>query len=194
MKYVSSIILGLALLSSLRAADAPAPATPAAAPAPAQLELAHKVIKATQFDRIFDQLGAQMQQMAAQSMGFAGGPQSTAEKEAATKVLGEVTKLSIDAAKSMLEKVDGVYAEVYSEAELKAMLAFFESPEGKSMILKQPQIMQHMMPLVKSMQAELMPKIQGIVEKAKTEAAAAVAPAAPTQLPPQNPALTVSPK
>ena len=96
------------------------------------------------------------------------------------KTLGEVTKLSMQAAKAMIEKVDVIYAEIYSEAELKAMLAFFESPEGKSMQQKQPQIMQHMMPLVQNMQKELGPKIQQIVEKAKAEAEAAAATAPAT--------------
>jgi hypothetical protein len=172
VKKPSLIVLCLALVSSLGAAE------------PSQLELASKVIKATQFDRIFDQMGNQMQQMAAQSMNLSSPNLTPAQKEAATKTMGEVMKLSTDAAKNMLEKVDVIYAEVYSEAELKAMLAFFESPEGKSMMQKQPQIIQRMTPLIQGMQKELLPKIQQIAQKAKTEAeaSAAVTPA-PTPAP-----------
>ena len=189
MKKTSLLILCLAVISRLGAAEPSAPAAapvqpPVAAPAvsPAQVELARQVIKATQFDRIFDQMGMQMQQMATQQMNFSAPNQTPTQKEAALKNLGEVTKLSMDAAKSMLEKVDVIYAEVYSEAELKAMLAFFQSNEGKSMLQKQPQVMQHMMPLVQGMQRELMPKIQALVEKSKT-AAGIAAPAGLTPSP-----------
>ena len=181
MKKTSLFILSLALIASLGAAEpAPALSLPAKpAFTPAQLELARQVIKASHFDRMFDQMGAQMQQMAAQSMNLSGLGQTPAQKEAATKYLGEVMALSMEAAKKMLEKVDGIYAEVYSEAELKAMLGFFSSAEGQSMLQKQPQIMQHMMPLVQEMQKELVPKIQQLVEKAKADEAAAAAKAAP---------------
>ena len=172
MKKTSLLLLCLALVSSLCAAE------------PGQLELARKVIKATQLDRMFDQMGVQMQQMAAQSMNLSAPNQTPAQKEAATKIMNEVLTLSMDSAKAMLEKVDVIYAEVYSEAELKAMLVFFESPEGKSMLQKQPQVMQRMMPLVQGMQKELVPKIQEIVEKAQAEAAATTATTpAPTPVP-----------
>lgn len=182
MKKTSLSILCLALVASLGAAEptpapavAPAPVAPAVSPA--QLDLARQVIKASKFDKVFDQMGAQMQQMAAQSMNLSSPDMTPAKKDAAMKVLGEVMKLATESTKSMLEKVDVIYAEVYSEAELKAMLTFFDSTEGQSMLNKQPQIMQRMMPFVQGMQRELMPKIQQIVEKAKAAEAAAEAPA-----------------
>jgi hypothetical protein len=177
------LLLCLGLITSLGAVE-PAPAiTPSLAqkplPSPAQIELAQKVIKATQMDRMFDQMSAQMQQMAAQSIGLAAPNQTPAQKEAAMKYMGEVMKLSMDSAKSLMTDFDLIFAEVYSETELKAMLAFYESAEGKSMLQKQPLVMQHLMPLVQDMQKTLMPKIQEIAQKAKAEAAAA-APTAPT--------------
>jgi hypothetical protein len=178
------LLLCLGLITSLGATET-APSTPAPAaqkplPSPAQVELARKVIKATQMDRMFDQMSAQMQQMAAQSMGLAASNQTPAQKEAATKYMGEVMKLSMDSAKTLMADFDLIFAEVYSEAELKAMLAFYESAEGKSMLQKQPQIMQHLMPLIQTMQKDLMPKIQQITQKARAEAEAAAKAAAPT--------------
>lgn len=173
MKKTSLFLLSLAFISPAVAADQ------------APLELAQKVVKASQFDRMFDQMGAQMQQIAAQSMNLSAPDLTPAQKEIAAKTLGDVTKLSIDATKQMIQKLDTIYAEVYSEAELKAMLTFFESPEGKSMLQKQPQVMQRMAPLVQGMQREIMPKIQQIVEKAKAEAGIKTGPAhaGPTPLP-----------
>lgn len=175
MKITSLLILCVGLASSLGAAET----APLNTATPAQIELAQKVIKASQFDRMFDQMGAQMQQMAAQSMGLSNPGQTPAQKEAAMKTLGEVMKLSMDTTKGLLEKMDVIYAEIYSEGELRAMLAFFDSNEGRSMLQKQPQIMQRMMPLVQNMQKDLVPKIQQIVEKAKADAATAK-PAAPS--------------
>lgn len=180
VKKTSLILLCLALISPLRASD------------PATVELARQVIKASQFDKVFDQLGAQMQQMAAQSINLAASNQTPAQKEAATKLMGEVTKLSMESAKKLLDNVDVIYADVYSEAELRAMLAFFNSAEGKSMIQKQPLIMQHMMPLVQEMQKDLMPKMQQLIQKAKAEAEAANV-AAPTPEVPQAPTAKIAP-
>ncbi len=67
----------------------------------------------------------------------------------------------------MIAQLDLIYADVYSEAELKAMAVFFGSPEGRSMMAKQPQIMAKMMPLMQGMQRDLMPKIQQLVEESK---------------------------
>lgn len=150
----------------------------------AQIELARKVIKATQFDRLFDQMGAQMQQAAAQAIDVSNPSQTPAQREAALKVMNEVSKISMDAAKGIMGKVDVIYAEVYSAAELNAMLAFFDSPEGKSMLDKQPQVMQRMMPLIQEMQQDIAPKIRDLVQKAKAEAADAAASAPPS--PPAN--------
>src|SRR5665213_2554622 len=86
--------------------------------------------------------------------------------------MGEAMTISMNAAKDTLKKFDVIYAEVYSEAELKAMLAFFASPEGQSMLKKQPIVMQHMTPLIMEMQKEMGPKIQALVKKAKADAEA----------------------
>lgn len=180
MKKTSLLLLCLALISPLHASD------------PAKVALAQQVIKATQFDKVFDQMGAQMQQMAAQSLNLSDPNQTPAQRETAMKLMGDVMKLSMESAKSVMQDVDLIYAEVYSDAELKAMLAFFDSAEGKSMIQKQPLIMQHMMPLVQNMQKDLMPKIKALVEKAKADADAAKAAPQPT-VAPQAAAVKITP-
>jgi hypothetical protein len=153
-------------------------AEPAPAPDAAQLELARQVIKSMHADRMFDQMSVQMQKMAAQSLNLNTANLTPEQKAAAAKVSSQVMELSMDAAKGLLDKMDVIYAEVYSAAELKAMKAFFESPEGMSMLEKQPQIMQKIMPYVTSMQKDLMPKIQKITNDARVEAqSAAAAPA-----------------
>jgi hypothetical protein len=84
--------------------------------------------------------------------------------------------------------MDGVYADVYTEAELRAMKTFFLSPEGQSMLAKQPQIMAHIMPLVQEMQRNLFPKVQQMVDDAKLPQPSA--PPMPEPLPMPAPAPT----
>ena len=135
---------------------------------PAKLALAHEVISAMKAEKMFDGMAAQMKQMAAQMMQNTPMAQATPEqRKKAEELQGKIMDLSMTAAKGMIAKMDEVYAEVYSEAELNAMKAFFTSPEGQSMLAKQPQIMAHIMPLVQEMQRDLVPKIQQLVEESK---------------------------
>jgi hypothetical protein len=142
----------------------------------AKLALAREAISAMQVDKMFDGMAAQMKQMAS-SLAQAPADASAADRQKADVLQGKILDLSMNEAKAMINKMDGIYAAVYSELELKAMVAFFKSPEGQSMMAKQPQIMAQMMPLVQEMQQGLMPKIQQLVEEAKA-ADALPAPAA----------------
>jgi hypothetical protein len=118
--------------------------------------------------------------MAAQSVKTNSANMTPEQRAIATKMSSQIMALSMETAKGLLGKMDVIYAEVYSEAELKAMKAFFESPEGISMLAKQPQIMQKFMPFVQVMQKEISPKIQKITEEARAQEQAAAASAAPT--------------
>ena len=163
VKAITLIALCLALVPYLKAQD------PSSAPDASQIELAQQVIKSMHADRMFDQMSAQMQKIAAQATNLNTGAMTPEQKAAAEKVSNQIMALSMEAAKGMLDKLDLVYAEVYSSAELKAMKAFFESPEGVSMLQKQPQIMQKLMPSITSMQKNLMPKIQKIIEDSRVQ-------------------------
>jgi len=133
---------------------------------PAKLALAREVIAALQADKMIDGMLGQMKQMAMQSA--AVGPDATPEQKAkAEKLQNDVMELTMNAAKKMISQMDQAYAEVYSESDLKAMKAFFSSPEGQSMISKQPALMQKMMPMMQKMQQELVPQIQALTQAAK---------------------------
>jgi len=135
-----------------------------------KLTLAREVISAMHADKMFDSMAGQMKQMAAMSAGIPADA-TPEQRQKAEAVQAKVMDLSMAAAKTMISQMDQIYADVYSEAELTAMKAFFTSPEGQSMLAKQPQIMTRIMPLVQQMQRDLMPKIQQLVEEAKAEAA-----------------------
>jgi hypothetical protein len=134
----------------------------------AKLALAREVIAALQADKMIDGMLAQMKQMAVQSAAFPAN--ATPEQKAkAEKLQSDIIELSMGAAKKMIGQMDQLYAEIYTDAELKAMKAFFLSDEGRSMIAKQPQVMGRIMPLVQQMQQELSPQIQAMIQAAKTE-------------------------
>jgi hypothetical protein len=141
----------------------------------AKLALAREAISAMQADKMFDGMAAQMKQMASQQTRLPAT--ATAEQiKQAEELQGKILDLSMSEAKAMIGKMDAIYASVYSEAELKAMVAFFKSSEGQSMMAKQPQVMAQMMPLVQGMQQNLMPKIQKLVEEARAAAKPATTP------------------
>ncbi|MEO6001679.1 MAG: DUF2059 domain-containing protein [Opitutus sp.] len=142
----------------------------------AKLSLAREVITAMHADRMVEGMMAQMKKMQASAI----PPDATPEQRAqAEKMQAEIAELSTGAAKKMVSQMDQVYADVYSDTELKAMKTFFISPEGQSMLAKQPQIVQRIMPLMQQMQQELGPKIQALSSAAKNQPAPALTPPAP---------------
>lgn len=132
----------------------------------ARLALAHEAIAAMHADKMLDGMAAQMKQMAVQ-MSPQAATATPEQRQKAEELQGKIMDLSMTEAKGLIAKMDAIYAEVYSEAELKAMVAFFTSPEGQSMMAKQPQVMTHIMPLVQDMQRSLMPKVKQLVEEAR---------------------------
>lgn len=177
-------LLAFALAAGARAQ------TPAPAPAPeaAKLALAREVIVAMQANKLIDRMTDQMKQMAAQMAGFSADlpPEKRARAEATQ---GKIMALGMEMTKALIAKMDTIYADVFTEAELKALKAFYSSPEGTSAQLKQAEVAQRMMPLVQELQRGLMPKVQQIIAEAQAEDAkadaAAAAPAAPAAKAPE---------
>ena len=68
-------------------------------------------------------------------------------KEMAPGVSDEVWK-SIEADMStdgLIEELVPIYVEEYTEAEIDAMLAFYQTPEGRSVVAKMPTVLQRSM-------------------------------------------------
>lgn len=55
-----------------------------------------------------------------------------------------------------------LYAEVFTEDELKGLINFYESPIGKAYIKKQPELTQKSMMLSQKMMMKVMPKLPGM--------------------------------
>ena len=156
---------------------------------PTTLALAREVISIMKADQMFDNMAAQMKQMASQVATPPPGATPEQMKQSA-ELQAKIMDLSMAAAKGMIAKMDHLYAEVYNETELKAMKEFFSSAAGQSMLSKQPQVMGKIMPLVQEMQRDLMPKIKQLVDEAKAKQAAAT----PADVPANKPFDVPAPK
>jgi hypothetical protein len=71
-----------------------------------------------------------------------------------------------------------LYAETFTEQEMKDIIAFYRSPSGKSFVDKQPELSRRAMELSKMVMARAMPKIRALDEELKAKTAAAPAPVA----------------
>jgi len=145
----------------------------------AKLALAREAIAAMQVDKMLDGMAGQIKKMAMQRAQLPATA-TPAQRERFDVFMGRVTELAMVEVKTMVSKLDSIYAEVYSEAELKAITSFFTTTEGKSMLAKQPQVMTRLMPLMQELQAGMMPKLQKLAQELeaemKTDAAAAATP------------------
>lgn len=159
MKFLKPLLLLLIITPLLRAEVSET-----------QLALAREAITAVQTDKMFDSIGPQLRQMAVQDAGLSDSlpPEKRAKAE---ELIGKIMDLSMNETKALVSKMDTIYAEVYSEAELRAIIAFFTSTEGRSMLSKQTEIMARIMPLAQEMQRRLLPQTQALIAAYKAETA-----------------------
>ena len=62
-----------------------------------------------------------------------------------------------------------MYAEVFTEQELRELADFYTSPIGKKYVEKQPEMAQAAMKITGEMMRELMPRIKEISSKTQVE-------------------------
>ncbi len=78
-----------------------------------------------------------------------------------------------------------IYAESFTAEELEAMIKFYESPVGKKLLEKQPEMQQKTMQLMQTIMMKLMPEMEKIAkdfaEKQKKPAVATPAVATPAE-------------
>lgn len=67
--------------------------------------------------------------------------------------------------KQMEHEMALIYAEVFTEKEMTSLIAFFSTPEGKSYVQKQPEIMKRSMALNQKMMMTIMPRLQQQMQK-----------------------------
>ena len=160
-KLLSVMILGLAVMSS---------AVQAAPPSSAQIERLLQVMEA---QKIVDQMIPAMMQQSRMMVdqNLAKSDTSEADKARANQVMAS-QEASLRAMLSWTN-LKPVYLRVYSDTlsaeEVLAMTRFYESPEGRSVMQKMPQILQRTM-------VELQPLAQSAMEKMMADLQTEMAP------------------
>lgn len=160
-KLLTVIILGLAVMSST---------VQAAPPSSAQIERLLQVMEA---QKIVDQMIPAMMQQSRMMVdqNLAKSDTSEADKARANQVMAS-QEASLRAMLSWTN-LKPVYLRVYSDTlsaeEVLAMTRFYESPEGRSVMQKMPQILQRTM-------VELQPLAQSAMEKMMADLQTEMAP------------------
>ena len=165
-KLLTVIILGLAVMSS---------AAQAAPPSSAQIERLLQVMEAQKIvDQMIPAMMQQSRMMVEQNL--AKSDTSEADTSEADKARANQVMASQEASlRAMLSwtNLKPVYLRVYSDTlsaeEVLAMTRFYESPEGRSVMQKMPQILQRTM-------VELQPLAQSAMEKMMADLETEMAP------------------
>jgi len=131
------------------------------------LALARDIIKLSEAPKLMDSMMAPMKQMSSAMM---PADMPAEEKAKAEKMMEKMIEVMKPEMEKFIKSMEPIYAEVFTVDELKAMKAFHESPAGRALIAKQPQLMEKMMPAMMEMMKTLQPKI---MEAAMQEAKAA---------------------
>ena len=159
------IVLALVLAAPFAPAfaDEPAPA-PAVVPAPDRASDADidRLLKVMDMQSVFDgmlkQMSTEQQAMAEEAF---GKDMSEAERARMHDVMEKTNAITLrHMSWSALEPVmRKVYAQVFSKREVDAMIDFYSTPEGTSMLKKMPQAMalsmQEIQPIVRDVMAEM---------------------------------------
>ncbi|HEY8997391.1 MAG TPA: DUF2059 domain-containing protein [Edaphobacter sp.] len=137
-----------------------------------------------------------MKQVAAMPQQLFGGQVPPASKEkfdAFQQQLQQATEAQIGWKVLQPEYVD-LYAKTYTEPELDAILAFYKSPAGQSMLTKSPELSSQSVQLVQAKMAVLQPQLQKLAEDFVQSTKPASTQPPPTLNPTPKPAPQAAPK
>jgi|GEM_PF-524441 len=157
-------------------------------PADGKTKLAIELMEISHYDQNMKAMQGQIAAMMEQQ--FA----SSAKCDAAQPTIREFSKAMTDKTSAVLFsddlKVDiaSVYAEVFSEDELRDVIAFYKSPLGKKLLDRMPELMQKSMQISQQRMQSVMPELEKLgedygprireaSESCKTDAAPAAKPA-----------------
>ncbi len=124
-----------------------------------------RLLRLTHADAMMDQAFNQMKGMMASQVPQGGTPeQQENSRELQSKILDLVKdRMSWD--KMRIELVR-IYNELFTEDEMSGILSFYESPSGRAMLEKMPQLTTRAMAYAQSQMADLLPEIQRITREA----------------------------
>jgi hypothetical protein len=160
MMWKIVLAAGFALVSSLAFADAPK-----TKPEDAKTKLAIELMQITHYDKTMQAMQGQVRTMMEKQF------DSFAKCDAALPVIRQFSgaigeKVSVVFGSEEL-KVDiaSVYAEVFSEDELKEIIEFYQSPLGRKLLDRMPDLMQKSMQISQDRVKSMMPELEKLGEE-----------------------------
>ena len=152
-------------------------------------EIAGLTTDPAMFDRMFDEMTQQVRLSTAGQSDLCAAQTDVARcEQIETKVNAEAQafmKETMDQTKAMMPELmtdmAAIMAQTYTGEELAKMKDFYASDEGKSIMMKQPQVMQQFLPVVmqkmQPFQTERAQQLAARLQKAREDAVAAAGPA-----------------
>lgn len=121
-------------------------------------------------DQVMDNVRQQVTSMTTQMIGGRATPQ---QKEQLATFQNQIFELvnSRMGWKALEPEYIELYAQSFTDEELDAIIAFYKSPAGVSMIAKTPELTQKAMALSQRKAAEMMPEVQKMVRDFAASAA-----------------------
>ena len=160
-RVVSVALLGVLLVCRL--------AAPAAAQDEVRMKLATRLLELLEARKMIERqtdavMKSQLEAIAAVGQG-AGMPPGEIKKIEALQ--GEVRDLIMKEIGWDTIVKDGIpiYASLFTEEELRAMITFFETPAGRAWIQKSPEVTSRMVQIMQTRMTTIMPKVMELIKK-----------------------------
>ena len=176
---LGAALLALALCGGAQAAEAKA-----------KPEDVARLMQLMQVDRMFAGMREQIGEGMAQSaLAAAGGQLGEPQKAILQKYMDRMAELMFS--DQSVAQVSGIISKVYTDQlsarEVKDIIAFYESPSGRSMMRKMPQITQQSMQLSLEWVRSMEPQMQALAGQMQAELQQSLAEQAPASAPAPTP-------
>lgn len=143
----------------------------AAPPSDASLD---RLFRLMQAEKLVDSIYAQIEPMMARQVeaSMAGKPMGEQERQALQRVIARVSAfIRSEMSWARLEPLQrAVYRDSFDQTEIDGLIAFYDSPVGRSFLSKMPQVMQRTMAGTQDIMRDAMPRLQAEVQQAMAEA------------------------
>lgn len=158
-------LVGCAQPTAVAPANAAPTASAAASTTPASPATVERLLRAMDMERTLDAVFDQAAQMAEGMAAQAGvRPRNREAFDRYMKRVNEVLREEASWAQ-LKEPMVQVYAKHYTEAEVQGLIAFYESPLGRSMVAKTPAVMQDSAAVTQAMMKRVMPRLAELAKE-----------------------------
>ena len=137
-------------------------ATHSLAQADSHKDTAYKLLEAMKIDAQLEAMAENIKNLQARQLSQLAIPQ--AAQPIVNDYLTKTQQLLVSTFKSdtVREAYANAYTSVFTEAELKQVLAFYTSPSGKKFLEKQPELNQQVLKVAEQQVAAIQPQIQAL--------------------------------